>query len=862
MPLSLGARLGSYEVISPLGSGGMGEVYRARDTKLDRDVAIKILPESFALDADRVARFVREAKMLASLNHPNIAAIYGIEEAGPSTGSGQALVMELVEGEDLSQVIARGSIPFVDALPIARQIADALEAAHEQGIIHRDLKPANIKIKSDGTVKVLDFGLAKAATSADASESAIANSPTLTARATQMGMIIGTAAYMSPEQAKGRAVDKRADIWAFGAVLYEMLTGERPFKGDDVSETLASVIEDTPNLAALPSSTPPRVRALLERCLERDVKMRLRDIGDARVELTKAASGQGEFSSPGMATSVSVPAPARARWRGPMGLAAMFVLGAAGTLAILRPWQALTSSTTVTKFLIATADPPDNLALSPNGKRLLIEAGGKMYVRDVDQIAVREIAGLGILGTGTLAAVPTWSADSASIAYGSAGKVWRVGLAGGAPSLICDVPGVLQSLLWKSDDTIVMTLTRGPMYQVSANGGDPRVLLPLDGKDDVDFHVPSVLPDGQTLIYAVHRREGVDTIEALSGGTRHVLLRLEGRALEGPQVLNRPMYSPTGHLIYKLEQGNAGVWAVPFSLRELKTTGEPFLIAAGADLPTLAADGTLAYTPPTPSGPRQLVMFRRDGSIERTIGVARKLLRQPSLSPDGRRIVYVADDTNTDVWVMNADGSGDTRITFTPGNEVDPVWVPGENAVAFSCPASGGGAICLKAADGSGDVRVIAAQASWPVFSPDGRYLLMQSNGRAQRGLLSLDRQGPDGQPVEYVTAAAGLEPVAILAGNRFAVYWNFSGNRPVTTVKPFPSGSGYVGTADATELECHDVSAGSLDARRTRRSAEWHAGGGRRAPEHDAERFLRPTARPLHRPAWRHRQQHLRRQR
>ena len=523
MPLSLGARLGSYEVISPLGSGGMGEVYRARDTKLDRDVAIKILPESFALDADRVARFVREAKMLASLNHPNIAAIYGIEEAGPSTGSGQALVMELVEGDDLSQVIARRSIPFVDALPIARQIADALEAAHEQGIIHRDLKPANIKIKSDGTVKVLDFGLAKAATSADASESAIANSPTLTARATQLGMIIGTAAYMSPEQAKGRAVDKRADIWAFGAVLYEMLTGERAFKGDDVSETLASVIKDTPNLTALPSSTPPRVRALLERCLERDVKMRLRDIGDARVELTKAASGQGELSSPGMATSVSANTPARTRWRGPMGLAAMFVLGAAGTLAILRPWQALTSSTTVTKFLIATADPPDNLALSPNGKRLLIEAGGKMYVRDVDQIAVREIAGLGILGTGTLAAVPTWSADSASIAYGSAGKVWRVGLAGGAPSLICDVPGVLQSLLWKSDDTIVMTLTRGPMYQVSVNGGDPRVLLPLDGKDDVDFHVPS----------GTARRTDVDLRGASTRGGRHDRSTLRRHATRG-----------------------------------------------------------------------------------------------------------------------------------------------------------------------------------------------------------------------------------------------------------------------------------------------------------------------------------------
>ena len=290
MPLKAGQHLGSYEVVGALGAGGMGEVYRARDTKLDRDVAIKILPESFAVDADRVARFTREAKTLASLNHPNIAAIYGIEEQDGV----RALVMELVDGEDLSQVISRGPLPLADALPVAKQIAEALEAAHEQGVVHRDLKPANVKVRPDGTVKVLDFGLAKA-TGADGSSAAdAAQSPTLTARATQMGMIIGTAAYMAPEQAKGRSVDKRADIWAFGAVLYEMLTGLRAFKGDDVSDTLASVLKDAPDVETLPASTPRRLKDLVARCLQKDPRMRLRDMGDVRLELATIVPGQVE----------------------------------------------------------------------------------------------------------------------------------------------------------------------------------------------------------------------------------------------------------------------------------------------------------------------------------------------------------------------------------------------------------------------------------------------------------------------------------------------------------------------------------------------------------------------------------------
>ena len=329
MSLPPDTRFGPYRVVAKLGEGGMGEVYRAKDTQLDRDVAIKVLPASFALDTDRVARFTREAKTLATLNHPNIAAIYGLESSG--SGPGSALVMELVEGDDLSTIIARGPLPLAEALPIARQIADALEAAHEQGVIHRDLKPANIKVRADGTVKVLDFGLAKALDANASSATADAmNSPTLTAAGfaqgyggpgTQMGMIIGTAAYMAPEQAKGRAVDKRADIWAFGVVLYEMLTGQRAFKGDDISETLASVLKDTLAIDALPSGTPSRLRDLVARCLQKDPRQRQRDIGDVKLELD-AIAASGSDATP-------VPGAARTRTRPSLALVAAIVLVAA-----------------------------------------------------------------------------------------------------------------------------------------------------------------------------------------------------------------------------------------------------------------------------------------------------------------------------------------------------------------------------------------------------------------------------------------------------------------------------------------------------------------------------------------------------
>jgi len=792
----IGRTLGSYQVVARLGVGGMGEVYRAHDTRLNRDVAIKVLPEAFADDAERLARFMREAQALAALNHPNIAAIYGIEEASPGESGREpvrALVMELVDGQDLSELIrlrreGRSSTPELLewALPIARQVAEALEAAHDQGIIHRDLKPANIKVRPDGTVKVLDFGLAKAlATEGTAGTADAMNSPTLTARATAMGMILGTAAYMAPEQARGRRVDRRADIWAFGCVLYEMLAGRRAFEGDDVTETLASVLRSDVAFDALPPDAPRPLVDLLRRCLERDARERLQAIGEARIALTHVTSVDQAPAAPTPAVR-----PSGVRMWTLVAIAA--VAGAVLMAAALQSWRAEPAPAPTSKFLIATDAQPDRIKLSPDGRQVLFASGGRLFVRDLGQLEARELQGAGAIeGTGSEVAVPDWSPDGQSVVYGSGGKIWRIPASGGTPTAICNSPGVLSAATWKPNGMIVLAVTREALYEVSSNGGEPRVLLPLNGQDDVDFHNPFVLPDGESLLYSVHRVQGVDTIEVLSGGVRKVLLRMEGRARSGPQVLNTPRYSVTGHVVYRLDQGNAGVWAFPFSLDRLEATGEPFLVAAGGSQPTVAPDGTLAYAAPVAAGPGQLAWIRRDGSIEQTIGEPRSQLRLPRLSPDGRRIAFLADDPNTDVWVSNADGTGAMRVTSTPDNEGNPAWLPDQDALVFLCPGPDGAAICVKAADGTGEARVIVKLADDPVLSPDGSYLLYGSSGEARRGLLVRDLRSADAESREFVMSAEALYPVAILPGNRFALYWGFSRGQPVTFMKSFPSGEG-----------------------------------------------------------------------
>jgi len=518
MSLGAGTRLGQYEIVGLLGAGGMGEVYRARDPRLGRDVAIKVLPEAFAKDAERLARFEREARVLASLNHPGIAAIYGF---GQAEGT-RFLVMEL-EGRNL-----RGPVEIEDAVGIARQMCEALEAAHEKGIVHRDLKPANIKITPAGKVKLLDFGLAKACMG-EGPGGDPAHSPTLSLAMTHAGMILGTAAYMSPEQARGRAVDRRTDVWAFGCVLYELLAGKQAFGGDDVTEALAAVVRGEPNWGALPQATPPHLRRLLERCLQKDPAKRLRDIGDAGLEL-EAPPERLAFT------------PAR---RHVLVLGAVLVLVAA--LAALAAWMLKPSTleAPLRKLELASGKVQpaygSPIGMAPDGRKIAYVSGNRLWIREFDQFEPRQVAG------SEGASRPFWSPDSALVAWMAGDKIWKAPAGGGQSVIVCAVPRTTSEAgggAWQPDGKILFTTGSSGFLEVSAQGGDPRPLLEPNPESELNFHHPSSLPEGRGLVFILHRKVGVDTLAVFSGGKHKQLLQLPG------QRLTNPVYSPTGHLLY------------------------------------------------------------------------------------------------------------------------------------------------------------------------------------------------------------------------------------------------------------------------------------------------------------------------
>ena len=494
--LAAGTRLGPYEVTAQIGVGGMGEVYRATDTNLKREVAIKVLPEAVAADGDRLARFQREAEVLASLNHPNIAAIYGLEQAARGT---TALVMELVEGPTLADRIAHGPIPVDEALPIAKQIAEALEAAHEQGIIHRDLKPANIKVRPDGTVKVLDFGLAKAMEPAAVSPVSVSMSPTITSPAmTQAGMILGTAAYMSPEQARGKTVDKRADIWAFGVVLYEMLTSRRAFLGEAITDTIVSVLSKEPDWDALPTSTPAGLRRLLTRCVKKDAKARLRDIGEARVLIDELLSGAPE-EMPSAATAAAALQGTRLAW---MAFATVLLATAALAIPAMR-YLRETPPTAEPEMRVDISTPqspqPLQFALSPDGMRLVFVAAGngppQLSVRSLDAVAAEALPGT--VG----ASFPFWSFDSRSVGFFADGKLKRIDVAGGPPQALAEAPAG-RGGTWSRDGTIVFAASNAsPLWRVPASGGQPVAITKLDLPRQGSHRFPQFLPDGRHFLF-------------------------------------------------------------------------------------------------------------------------------------------------------------------------------------------------------------------------------------------------------------------------------------------------------------------------------------------------------------------------
>jgi hypothetical protein len=563
VPIQPGTRLGPHEVLSAIGAGGMGEVYRARDTRLNRDVALKVLPEVFARDAQRMARFEREAKLLASLNHSNIAAIYGLEESGGI----RALVMELVEGPTLAERIAAGPIPLDEALPIARQIAEALEYAHENNVIHRDLKPANIKIKEDGTVKVLDFGLAKAM-SDDLSETDISNSPTLSMAATQQGIILGTAAYMSPEQAKAKRVDRRTDVWAFGCVLYEMLVGKQAFAGEDVTDVLASVVKSDPGIEALPANTPAAVRSLIRRCLEKNARRRIQSSGEARIILEDVLSGA---TNDVVAPALPLPIATQPFWKGTLPWACASVLAITAGLALWRPWAPAPAAPVVARFTAAlrsgeTLGPNwGGLAISPDGRYIAYSGSRSGNTRQLFLRAMDSIEDVPITGTENASGV-FFSPDSRWIGFTTAERVMKkVPVAGGTP-IVLGNRLTLSNGSWGPDGNIYFgdyDNKVGKLMRVPAAGGAPQVVANFEFKPgESGPRWVEVLPDGNAILLVNGGTQG-----DFSDDSDIVALSLKtGQRKTLVQGGTSPHYLSTGHLLYA--QGGR-LLAVPFDARKL-----------------------------------------------------------------------------------------------------------------------------------------------------------------------------------------------------------------------------------------------------------------------------------------------------
>ena len=672
----------------------MGQVYQATDTTLGRQVAIKILPDAFAVDPERLARFEREAKTLASLNHPNIAAIYGFE----MSGSLHALVMELVEGDDLSQRIARGAIPIDDALPIAKQIADALEAAHEQGIIHRDLKPANIKVRADGTVKVLDFGLAKAMEPAAPSSPSISMSPTLSMHATQAGIILGTAAYMSPEQVRGKAVDDRADIWAFGAILYEMLTGRRAFHGEDISLTLAEVMKSEPDWTLLPADVSGGIRAVLKWCLQKDPRQRLRDIADVRLLM-------GEVVTEPVGISLVSP---RRRW--PLataigvGVAAAAFAGAAGALYFRSeaPKPVIRATFTLPEGQVFSNPGRRVVAISPDGTQLAYVANSRLYLRPLSALDARPIPG----AEEQQVLNPVFSPDGRSIAYWSPNTIRRISISGGAAVTVCEASRPF-GMTWQAD-TILFGEADG-IKQVPENGGKPQTLVTV--RPGEVAHGPQLLPGGQAVLFTITSEAGVDrwdkariVVQPLGGGERKMII-------EGGSDAR---YLPSGHLLYALQ---GVLLAVPFDLGRLEIRGSAVPVVEGvlrATIPDVNSGvahfdvsngGLLAYadagSAATASGRRHLGFVDRKGNVEIT-KIPPGVYDTPRMSPDAKRIVY-RSVTGADeaIYIYDLSASAEPRKLTFGGRNRFPVWSADGSRVAFQSDRDGDLAIFWQRADGT-----------------------------------------------------------------------------------------------------------------------------------------------------------------
>ena len=796
--LRAGERLGAYEVRGLLGVGGMGEVYRAYDGRLGRDVALKLLPQAFTSDSQRLARFEREARVLASLNHPNIGAIYGIEETSRVPGvRGRALVLEFVEGPTLADRIARGPLTTATATKIAIQIAQALEAAHDKGIVHRDLKPANVKITPAGMVKVLDFGLA---TPVEAPSSGSNDVATFSGERTQPGVIVGTLSYMSPEQARGIPVDRRTDVWAFGCVLFEMLTGKPAFPGETMSDTIAKILEREPDWSMLPPATPGALRRVLRWALAKDPQRRLRHLGDACLELESADPN---------ASARDAERP-RTGWP----LAAALVTAVIGGIVVgafgARRWtsQVPDSARQTANFAIPVAVAevwPRNVAISPDARYVAYVAGPpgnqKTYLRHVGDRQSRLIAQLPMQSP-----QPFFSPDSQWVAYFDAGKLKKVSVSGDAPVTLAEAP-TPRGGTWGTDGSIVFApISRGGLVWLPPTGGRPQVLTTPDAaRGETSHRGPTFLPESRTVVFVAESSTGsARSLQVVSLDSKQVAVLTEGGGVF-------PRYVPTGHLAYLLDEK---VVVVPFDAAALRITGPPATAVADTDSFSFSADGTLVYTQAVRSNvlASTMVWVDRNGSVSR-LPLAADNYEHPRLSPDGRTIVVQkATGADSSLWIY--DLTRETLSKFTLAVRSDwPVWGADSRSIIYASNRPGTQwDIFVKPADGSGAERVVLARPLTQIpraAAPTGDVLIFEEtyadrpntlwrmslrDGEPQPLFETANGEmmptfSPDGRWVGYVSPRSGRNEVYVTSSNGTGRMWQISSDGGAEPIWSFSGG-------------------------------------------------------------------------
>jgi serine/threonine protein kinase len=782
MSLSKGTKLGSYEILAPLGAGGMGEVYRARDSKLKREVAIKVLPEAFSKDASRVARFAREAEVLAALNHPHIAAIYDFAHFGKT----QCLILEYIEGETVGERLARGPMPLGEVLVIARQVAQALEAAHEKGITHRDLKPANIKLTTDVAAKVLDFGLAKVQEGNDSSADLV-NSPTAIS-ATTPGMILGTAAYMPPEQAKGKDVNQTGDVWAFGCVLFEMLSGKRAFDGESVTEIFARVLTAEPDWDSLPEDTPEGIRRLLRRCLRKERQQRLQYIGDARIEIDEIITGKESDGSDRRGTITK-------DRRAPSKLATLILsLIAAVTLIALGiiyvTWPKASAPQALMRVDIATPPTTDrvSMAISPDGRKLIFvavgETGPTLWLRQLDSETARP------LPKTDGAAYPFWSDDNRNVGFFADDKLMSVNTETGFVQTLGTVASA-RGGAWSGDGTILYAGNAGPIFSLSKAGGAPVEVTKVDKEHgQISHRFPHFLPDGKRFLYFVQGSEDVRGVYVgdLEGTIKQRVLVSDAAAV----------YVRTGQLFF-VRKGT--LLAQDFDLERMQVTGNPESVAENVPVRSSAsplsasAAGPIVYRTGSAVGLRQLVWFDKDGRELSRIGGPMPALN-PVLSKDGKHVALDQGlDGNVDVYVFDLDQEDMRQITFDSEADYRPVWSPDGTRVAFTSNGKGPYNLYVKASTGAGEEAPILETAQNKTandWSADGRYLLFRSSSAESNYDLMAIELDLQGRVVKTFPAIEKNSPAQEREGQfspdgKWIAYQSNESDRFEIYVAPFP---------------------------------------------------------------------------